>query len=178
MESVRECVLSRVWLFVTPWTVTCQAPLSMRFPKQEYWNGCHFLLQGIPVFCIILVGCVWWGVCVCVCGLIFFLKNKRLRSKWMKYKRLYAYLIDLTWTQYILQYQIHSSVLLTSLLMDWFQSISLEITFIFPMLVFRHTCSSLGANTFNNTINLLVIFSSFSLIIIIFFRNLENCYIC
>ena len=86
----------------------------------------------------------------------------------MKYKRLYAYLIDLTWTQYILQYQIHSSVLLTSLLMDWFQSISLEITFIFPMLVFRHTCSSLGANTFNNTINLLVIFSSFSLIIIIF----------
>lgn len=92
----------------------------------------------------------------------------------MKYKRLYAYLIDLTWTQYILQYQIHSSVLLTSLLMDWFQSISLEITFIFPMLVFRHTCSSLGANTFNNTINLLVIFSSFSLIIIIFFRNLEN----
>ena len=22
--------------FVTPWTVTCQAPLSMRFPRQEY----------------------------------------------------------------------------------------------------------------------------------------------
>ena len=35
------CVLScfsRVWLFVTPWTVACQAPLSMGFPRQEYWN--------------------------------------------------------------------------------------------------------------------------------------------
>ena len=24
-----------------------QAPLSMGFPRQEYWVGCHFLLQGI-----------------------------------------------------------------------------------------------------------------------------------
>lgn len=32
--------------FVTPWTVSRQAPLSMRFPRQEYWSGCHFLLQG------------------------------------------------------------------------------------------------------------------------------------
>ena len=28
-----------VWLFVTPWTVTCQAPLSRAFPTQEYWSG-------------------------------------------------------------------------------------------------------------------------------------------
>ena len=27
----------------TPWTVTCQAPLSMGFPRQEYWNGLPFL---------------------------------------------------------------------------------------------------------------------------------------
>ena len=33
--------------FVTTWTVICQAPLSMGFPRQEYWSGCHFLLQGI-----------------------------------------------------------------------------------------------------------------------------------
>ena len=32
--------------FVTPWTITRQAPLSMGFSKQEYWNGCHALLQG------------------------------------------------------------------------------------------------------------------------------------
>ena len=27
--------LSHVWLFVTPWTVACQAPLSRGFPRQE-----------------------------------------------------------------------------------------------------------------------------------------------
>ena len=31
--------LSGVQLFVTPWTVACQAPLSMGFSRQEYWNG-------------------------------------------------------------------------------------------------------------------------------------------
>ena len=31
--------LSRVRLFVTPWTAACQAPLSMGFSKQEYWSG-------------------------------------------------------------------------------------------------------------------------------------------
>ena len=30
---------SRVWLFMTPWTVALQAPLSMEFSRQEYWNG-------------------------------------------------------------------------------------------------------------------------------------------
>ena len=30
---------SRVWLFVTPWTATCQASLSMGFSRQEYWSG-------------------------------------------------------------------------------------------------------------------------------------------
>ena len=25
--------------FVTPWTIACQAPLSMGFPRQEYWIG-------------------------------------------------------------------------------------------------------------------------------------------
>ena len=28
---------------VTPWTVTCQAPLSMDFSRQEYWSGLPFL---------------------------------------------------------------------------------------------------------------------------------------
>ena len=30
---------SRVWLFVTLWTVARQAPLSMRFSRQEHWSG-------------------------------------------------------------------------------------------------------------------------------------------
>ena len=38
---------SHVWLFVIPWTVAHQAPLSMEFSMQEYWSGCHVLLQGI-----------------------------------------------------------------------------------------------------------------------------------
>ena len=33
------CVLSHVRLFAPPWTVTCQAPLSTGFPRQEYWSG-------------------------------------------------------------------------------------------------------------------------------------------
>ena len=28
-----------VQLFATPWTVAHQAPLSMGFPRQEYWSG-------------------------------------------------------------------------------------------------------------------------------------------
>ena len=31
---------------MTPWTVACQAPLSMGFPRQEYWNGLPFPSPG------------------------------------------------------------------------------------------------------------------------------------
>ena len=41
------CVPSSVWLSVTSWTVACQAPLSMRFFRQEYWSGLPFLFQGL-----------------------------------------------------------------------------------------------------------------------------------
>ena len=34
--------LSCVRLFVTPWTVALQAPLSMGFPRKEYWSGLPF----------------------------------------------------------------------------------------------------------------------------------------
>ena len=37
-----ECVLSHVQLFVTPWTVARQAPLSIGFSRQEYWSGLPF----------------------------------------------------------------------------------------------------------------------------------------
>ena len=39
-------VTHRVWLFVTPWTVVCQAPLSMEFSRQEYWSGLPFPSPG------------------------------------------------------------------------------------------------------------------------------------
>ena len=34
--------LSHVWLFVTPWTVTQWAAVSMGFSKQRYWSGLPF----------------------------------------------------------------------------------------------------------------------------------------
>ena len=38
--------LSGVQLFVTPWTVACQAPLSMGFPMQDYQSGLPFPPPG------------------------------------------------------------------------------------------------------------------------------------
>ena len=32
-------MFSCVQLFITPWTVNCQDPLSMEFPRQENWIG-------------------------------------------------------------------------------------------------------------------------------------------
>ena len=31
---------------VTPWTVACQAPLSVGFSEQEYWSGLPFSSPG------------------------------------------------------------------------------------------------------------------------------------
>ena len=39
-------MLGRVRLFVTPWTAAHQAPLSMEFSMQEYWNGLPFPTSG------------------------------------------------------------------------------------------------------------------------------------
>ena len=42
------CVLSHsvVSDSATPWTVAYQAPLSMGFPRQEYWSGLPFTSPG------------------------------------------------------------------------------------------------------------------------------------
>jgi len=37
--KVKVKSLSRVQLFMTPWTRAHQAPLSMEFSRQEYWSG-------------------------------------------------------------------------------------------------------------------------------------------
>ena len=44
--KVKLKLLSRVQLFVTPWTVAHQAPLSMEFSRQEYWSGLPFPSPG------------------------------------------------------------------------------------------------------------------------------------
>ena len=38
--------LSCVQLFVIPWTMACQAPLSMGFSRQKYWSGQPFSSPG------------------------------------------------------------------------------------------------------------------------------------
>ena len=53
------CVVNCVWLFATPWTVAHQAPLSMGFPRQEYWSGLPFPSPEDlpdPVSCISYIG--------------------------------------------------------------------------------------------------------------------------
>ena len=45
-ESIWVKLLSCVWLFATPWTVAYQAPPSMGFSRQEYWNGLPFPSPG------------------------------------------------------------------------------------------------------------------------------------
>ena len=39
-------LLSCIQLFATPWIVACQAPLSMGFSGQEYWNRLPFPSPG------------------------------------------------------------------------------------------------------------------------------------
>ena len=44
---MHACVLSCVQLFATLWTVAHMAPLSMEFPRQEYWSELPFPTLGI-----------------------------------------------------------------------------------------------------------------------------------
>ena len=60
-ECVHAQSLSHVQLFVTPWTVACQGPLSVGFPRQEYWaaissSRVSFLLRNWT--------CVFWISCI------------------------------------------------------------------------------------------------------------------
>ena len=50
-ESLTEnkagaCMLIHVRLFVTPWTVARQAPLSIEFSRKEYWSRLPFPSPG------------------------------------------------------------------------------------------------------------------------------------
>ena len=52
-------LLSCVWSFVSLWTIAHQAPLSMKFPKQEYWSQLPFYSSGEPC----LLHCRWILYC-------------------------------------------------------------------------------------------------------------------
>ena len=42
-------LLSRVWLWATPWTAAYQAPPSMGFSRQEYWSGMPLPYQMVTL---------------------------------------------------------------------------------------------------------------------------------
>ena len=44
--AVCACVLSRVKLFETPWTVACRLLCPRGFPGKNTGVGCHALLRG------------------------------------------------------------------------------------------------------------------------------------
>ena len=73
---------SCVWLFATPWTSACQAPLSMGFSRQEYWSELSFPSTGdLPnpgikpmslmspaLACEFFATSVTWEApCMCIC---------------------------------------------------------------------------------------------------------------
>ena len=95
------CVLIRVWLFATPWTVAHQAPLFIGFSRQDYWSGLPFPSAGDlpnpeikPTFPI-YVSCTSRriiGFCLFVCLFVYYwatweAKTKRGRwSRWWSHK--------------------------------------------------------------------------------------------
>ena len=58
MCALLNC-FSPVRLFATPWTVALQAPLSMGFSRQEYWNG---LSRSSLAPLEYMLDCVLWTV--------------------------------------------------------------------------------------------------------------------
>ena len=44
--SIGGLVAKSCLTLATPWTVACQAPLSMGFSRQEYWSGLPFTSLG------------------------------------------------------------------------------------------------------------------------------------
>ena len=55
--KVKVKSLSRVRLFMTPWTAAHQAPPSMGFSRQEYWSG-----LPLPSPMNLLGDHKWWGL--------------------------------------------------------------------------------------------------------------------
>ena len=97
--------------FVSQWTVACQAPLFMEFPRQEYWSGLPFLsLEDLPDSGVKLrpLHCRWilyhwatWEVLSQARGIIFvvsvqkwyYMKRQSLLQKNVGEKVLYSELI-------------------------------------------------------------------------------------
>ena len=70
---------SHVWLFVTLWTVACEAPLSLGFSRQEYWSVLPYPPPGESswprdqtcVSCIAGRFFIYWVTWEALCGIQF-----------------------------------------------------------------------------------------------------------
>ena len=88
-KTICVCVLShfsRVQLFVTLWTVACEAPLSMRLSWQEYWNGLPF---PPPVALLTL------GLTLCLLWPLHWQADSSLSHLENPYETIYEYLNDM-----------------------------------------------------------------------------------
>ena len=56
-HCIMQACIQSCLTFVTPWTIAHQAPLSMAFPRQEYWSGLPFPLPGECIY--INLKCQW-----------------------------------------------------------------------------------------------------------------------
>ena len=45
-DILLHCVCVQLCLFAIAWTIAGQVPLSMGFPRQEYWSGLSFPSPG------------------------------------------------------------------------------------------------------------------------------------
>ena len=91
LERVKERKyksLSCVRLFATPWTVTYQAPPSMRFSRQEYWSGLPLpsprLTQCLLNISHVNNTCTIFGISATTCPIVYLLTFwGRLFTKWL-----------------------------------------------------------------------------------------------
>ena len=146
------CVLSYVWLFVTSWTVARQVPLSVEFPRQEYREGCHFLLhRTIPTQGLYLRLLCWQADFLPLC----YMGSLRVHSSVFPF--LLAYLLPLSLrvknlpllTGIIFTYLFNSRMYLASELLNY---IPMRHKFINYTAVFVFSSLCLYLNTFKQNI--------------------------
>ena len=67
--TVSACMFSCVRLFMIPWTIAHEAPLSMGFHRQDCWSGLPFPTPGTTInkFLLKNTGLPWWLRWLSVC---------------------------------------------------------------------------------------------------------------
>ena len=82
-------VLSCGWLFATPGTVACQAPLSMGFSRQEYWSRLPFPIPSLFVFNRFHV----WLRSLSLSDLFHLAKYPKICCRWQDFILFYGWII-------------------------------------------------------------------------------------